>query len=77
MAPWCLLGDWNEIRHNGEKDFNNMLDVLQLRELRSQGNSFTWGEKEGLIRFDLSSIDVLGTRSGSFFSLPQIRRSLT
>lgn len=30
------------------RDFNNMLDFLQWRELRSQGNSLTWGGRRGI-----------------------------
>lgn len=51
---WCVMGDFNEIRNNEEKiggrtrsevsfqPFNDMLDIGEMVELSSTGNSFTW-----------------------------------
>lgn len=57
---WCLMGDFNDIQHSGEKLggprrsdencvlFCDMLRDCQMVELPSSGNSFTEGE-EGLV----------------------------
>ena len=57
--PWCIMGDFNEIRNNGEKiggprrgeasfqDFNDMLDIGEMVELQSCGDNLTWGGKRG------------------------------
>lgn len=57
--PWCIFGDFNAIRSNEEKiggtlrgkaafvDFNNMLNGCKMEELKSRGDSFTWGGTRG------------------------------
>ncbi|KAF8113907.1 hypothetical protein N665_0044s0021, partial [Sinapis alba] len=51
---WCMLGDFNDILHNGEKSdgplrkdsscipFSNMINACRLSELPSTGNALTW-----------------------------------
>ncbi|XP_028070850.1 uncharacterized protein LOC114273287 [Camellia sinensis] len=51
--PWCLGGDFNEIRvmserkgcsrrERGMKDFNNFIESLELIDLNMHGRLFTW-----------------------------------
>ncbi|XP_028107298.1 uncharacterized protein LOC114306285 [Camellia sinensis] len=51
--PWCLVGDFNEIRSIGErrgcsrrdkgmKEFNQFIDNLELIDLPMMGRQFTW-----------------------------------
>lgn len=80
--PWCMMRDFNEILHNGEKlggprrnnqsfqPFVDMLAVCGMTELKSKGNSFTWGGMRALCGFSVNLIEALGIKSGtSFFQL--------
>lgn len=54
QESWVILGDFNDILHNGEKvgglyrsensfqAFVNIVKDCQMKELPSQGNPFTW-----------------------------------
>ena len=54
---WCMLGDFNDILHNGEKSgsplrnettfipFRDMIKACQMTDLASTGNALTWGGK--------------------------------
>ncbi|KAG2313170.1 hypothetical protein Bca52824_024727 [Brassica carinata] len=41
--PWCILGDFNEIRNNDEKNGGEMV------ELQSSGDNFRWGGNRGTV----------------------------
>lgn len=52
-TPWCICGDFNEIRSVGDrvgcsrrergmKDFNEFIDRCELTELQMPGRKFTW-----------------------------------
>ncbi|KAL1198649.1 hypothetical protein V5N11_027552 [Cardamine amara subsp. amara] len=53
--PWCMVGDFNDIVHNGEKigeprrgdssflPFKDMLNCCKMIKHPTKGNSFTWG----------------------------------
>ncbi|KAF8092230.1 hypothetical protein N665_0421s0018 [Sinapis alba] len=55
--PWLLLGDFNELMSNREKqggavrsessfwDFRNLVTNCKLKELRSTGNTLSWAGK--------------------------------
>lgn len=57
-APWCCIGDFNEIRSNSEKeggrvrslrsfdDFENFIDEANLIDLGYKGPKFTWSNRQ-------------------------------
>lgn len=51
--PWCLGGDFNEIKNiserkgcsrrvKGMREFNELIDNLQVADLSMMGRKFTW-----------------------------------
>ncbi|XP_028062045.1 uncharacterized protein LOC114265423 [Camellia sinensis] len=53
VAPWCLGGDFNEVRYaseragcshrsGGMKDFNEFIDSMEVCDLPMLGRKFTW-----------------------------------
>ncbi|KAL7247789.1 hypothetical protein ACSBR2_002659 [Camellia fascicularis] len=53
VDPWCLVGDFNEIRSmwemkgctrrdKGMRDFNEFIEGVQLSDVPMQGRQFTW-----------------------------------
>ncbi|KHN31803.1 hypothetical protein glysoja_049476, partial [Glycine soja] len=62
-GPWCLLGDFNSIRHPQERissfqsvsssnnfsEFNSWIDDMEVEEVRSVGRCFTWCRPNGTI----------------------------
>ncbi|KAF8084972.1 hypothetical protein N665_0691s0011 [Sinapis alba] len=80
--PWCMLGDFNEIKNSEEKiggprrseasfqAFNDMLQIGDMTELPSTGDSFTWGGQRGTlsIQYKLDRCFVNKDGSNSFRS---------
>ncbi|CAL5414539.1 unnamed protein product [Camellia sinensis] len=67
LGPWCLEGDFNEIRSiserigcsrrdRGIRDFNNMIDQLELIDMPTLGRKFTWCNSQA--RGKWSRIDI-------------------
>ena len=60
---WCVLGDFNSIRHREERfsssqtrdatlgmsDFNSWISDMELEEVRSVGRRFTWCRPNGSV----------------------------
>ncbi|KAG7590171.1 hypothetical protein ISN44_As07g023610 [Arabidopsis suecica] len=56
---WCLVGDFNDLLHNGEKvggprrsdndfkGFNEMIRICDMSEMPSTGNKLTWAGRRG------------------------------
>ena len=62
-GPWCLLGDFNSIRHHQERissfqsvgsstnisEFNSWIADMEVEEVRSVGRCFTWCRPNGTV----------------------------
>ncbi|KAH1193898.1 hypothetical protein GmHk_19G054826 [Glycine max] len=62
-GPWCLLGDFNSIRHHQERlsssqsvgsstnisEFNSWIADMDVEEVRSVGRCFTWCRPNGTV----------------------------
>ncbi|KAL2605012.1 hypothetical protein AAZV13_09G099800 [Glycine max] len=62
-GPWCLLGDFNSIRHQQERmsssqsvgsstnisEFNSWIADMDVEEVRSVGRCFTWCRPNGTV----------------------------
>lgn len=53
QVPWCLGGDFNEVKSNGERvgclrndrgmrDFNDFINAMEAHDLPMAGRRFTW-----------------------------------
>ncbi|KHN34609.1 hypothetical protein glysoja_011162, partial [Glycine soja] len=62
-GPWCVVGDFNSIRHQHERisssqsvgnftstsEFNSWISDMALEEVRSVGRNFTWYRPNGTV----------------------------
>ncbi|KAL5137892.1 putative ribonuclease H protein [Glycine soja] len=62
-GPWCIVGDFNSIRHQHERinssqsvgnltsisEFNSWISDMALEEVRSVGRNFTWYRPNGTV----------------------------
>lgn len=67
--PWLVIGDYNEIQFQNEREgsgsydddrpaeFNGMIEQVKLNELPSTGGNFTWSNKSASTRLIRSWLD--------------------
>lgn len=80
--PWCIGGDFNEIRFLNErkgcirrdremKDFNDFIDLMELHDLPMLGRLFTWCNDVGERRWSRLDRFLLDTGWLEKFSFKQ------
>ncbi|KAL7194493.1 hypothetical protein ACSBR1_034841 [Camellia fascicularis] len=65
VDPWCLGGDFNEVRSMGERkgclirdkgmrEFNEFIEGVELYDVPMQGRQFTWSNSKWLEKFNFT-----------------------